>query len=89
MRSLILLVLLCVVSAALPRERLIWLEHYGRDRKTFVNNNRVSEQPYAVLAHYVSLGYRITHHTMAATETDYTSIYTHYSWMLEKERETC
>lgn len=82
---LIVLLVALVSSDTLPDDCVVWVEHYGSYRETFVNNQKVPVPPHRVLSRYVRRGYRITHHAMAATETHYTSIYTHYSWMLEKK----
>lgn len=71
---------------SLPDDLVIWVEHGGSDRKTYCNNVDTGASVTYILSYYVKRGYALTHHTMAATESKYSSIYTSYSWMLVKNQ---
>jgi len=83
----ILIALLIVVARSWSTEAVIWVEHGGLDRVTHVNNKMVSCLPADVLQHYHALGYRIAHHTMAATDYRGGVPYMHYSWILLKDSQ--
>lgn len=66
-------------------DRVIWIEYDEYWGKTYSNRIHSCDTVPELLNHYIGKGYELTHHSMAATESSYSSQKMAYSWVLVKK----